>query len=80
MKRIVSACLKQTIHFKLKDGLDTENARKLVCEELAHFKAQMNHNRIKYRIEEEQPQPDGSILVRISKQYNRYSIGNYLDA
>jgi hypothetical protein len=80
MKRILSACLLETIHFKLKDGLEPEEAAKFVREELAHFKAHMNHTRTRYVVEEEQPQPDGSILVRVKKQYNRYDTGKYLES
>ncbi len=80
MKRIVSACLMQTIHFKLKDGLEREDAEKLVREEVTHFKAHLNRTRTRYILEEEQPQEDGSVVLRIKKQYNRYNVGNYLEA
>jgi hypothetical protein len=79
MKRIVSACLLETIHFKLKDGLEPGEAERLVREELAHFKTHMNRTRTRYVMEEEQPQPDGSILVRLRKAYNRYDTGKYLE-
>lgn len=33
----------------------------------------------KYKILEETDQPDGSIMVKIIKQYNSSPVGNYLD-
>ena len=50
MKRIKSACLLQTVHF-----------------------------RTAYKIEEEAVQPDGSVIVKIRKQYNNHNVGDYMD-
>ncbi len=79
MKRIKYACLEQTIHFQLKDGLEHAAAVQAVQGELAHYKAQLDRTHTKYRILEEIPQPDGSILVKIKKQYNNHNCGPYLD-
>ena len=79
MKRIVSACLLQTIHFKLKDDLEREAAERQVLAEVAYFKEHLKRTRTRYVLEEEQPQQDGSVLLRIRKQYNQYSVGNYLE-
>ncbi|PWM40106.1 MAG: hypothetical protein DBX66_01130 [Clostridiales bacterium] len=78
MKRIKAACLEQTIHFELKEGLEPSKAAELAREELAGYKAALERKRVKYKIVEETPQPDGSILLKIKKQYNFYSCGDYL--
>lgn len=79
MKRITSACLEQTIHFQLKEELGRETALAQVKDELAAYKAQLDKKRVQYRIISEEVQKDGSILLKIKKQYNTYSVGNYLD-
>lgn len=79
MKRIKYACLEQTIHFTLKDDMPREDALRLSKEELEHYKAQLAHSRVKYKIVEETGQIDGSTLLKIKKQYNGYNVGGYLD-
>ena len=79
MKRVKAACLLQTLHFQLKEDLDPALAVKAVQDEVAHYKAQLERNRAAYRIDEEAVQPDGSIVVRIRKQYNAVQVGEYLD-
>lgn len=79
MKRIKAACICQTLHFQLKDDVDHEYAVKAVQEEVAHYKSQMDRNRTKYRIVEEATQPDGSVIVKIIKQYNQSPVGDYLN-
>ena len=64
MKRIKAACLFQTIHFTLKDDVPHDAAVRGVHDELAHFKSE---------------QPDGSIIVRLKKQYNSYSCDEYMN-
>ncbi len=78
MKRVKSACICQTLHFMLKEDLPQEQAAKLVQNELAGYKAGLERNRTAYRIVEEAPQPDGSVIVKIIKQYNTSPIGDYL--
>lgn len=36
-------------------------------------------NRTKHKIVSETEQPDGSILIKIKKQYNYHNVGDYLD-
>ena len=79
MKRIKSACLLQTLHFQLKDDLGHAAAVNTVKEEVAHYKAQLERSRTKYKILEETVQPDDSILIKIKKQSNRQNCGEYLD-
>ena len=79
MKRVKAACLLQTLHFQLKEELEHELAVKAVQNEVAHYKAQLERNRTAFKIDEETVQPDGSILIRIRKQYNAVNTGEYLD-
>lgn len=64
MKRIITACLEQTIKFE--------------TEEIEAFKAQLDRKSIKYRILGTE-KCDGEIIVRIKKQYNTYDVGDYFD-
>lgn len=62
----------QTLLFSQKEdcGLNCEQQRRLNLEELARYKASMDRSRTRYQITEETEQPDGSVLVRVRKQYN----------
>ena len=78
MKRIQSACLSQTIHFQLKDGIPHEVAVQEAEHEYQQYRAGLERSRTQYRIEEERRQPDGSIIIRIKKQYLDYDVGSYI--
>lgn len=78
MKRIKFACLEQTIHFMLKEDTPEKIAIRAVEEEYAHYKAQMERNHTKYQIVEETRLEDGSIQIKIKKQYNQYDCGDYM--
>lgn len=78
MKRVKAACICQTLHFMLKDDLEQKQAVRLVKEELANYKRKLEQNRTQYKILEESPQPDGSIIVKVIKQYNATPVGDYL--
>ena len=65
MKRIQSGCLLQSIQFELKDELET-------------FKFYLDKKKIKYVIESEQVQPDGSVVIKLKRQYIKYGLGDYL--
>lgn len=78
MKRIQSACICQTLHFMLKDELPREEALKQLTQEVKHYKDTLDRNRVQYRILEETPQEDGSIIVKVIKQYNQSPVGDYL--
>ena len=78
MKRVKAACICQTLHFLLKEDVEHDYAVKLVKEEVAHYKANMDQNHTQYRIVEEIPQEDGSIIVKVIKQYNACPVGEYL--
>ena len=76
MKRIKSACLEQTILFTANDA--PAQAALAARQEVEHYKASLTRRQTAYRIEEELPQPDGSILVKLKRQYNAYPCGDYL--
>ena len=79
MKRIQSACICQTLHFILKEDLAHDIAARQVREEVAHYKRTLERNRTLYKIVDETTQPDGSIIIRIVKQYNQSPVGDYLN-
>ena len=78
MKRVKAACICQTLHFLLKEDSPREVAVKLVRQEVEQYKKGLERNRTQYRIVEESEQPDGSIIVKIIKQYNFSPVGDYL--
>lgn len=79
MKRIKAACLQQTIHFQLKDNVAPSAAVYAVRQEVEHYKAQLERSHTRYQIIEETTQPDGSIMIKIKKQYNNHDCGDYMD-
>ncbi len=79
MKRVRSACICQTLHFLLKEDFPHDYAVKQVRAEVEAYKAGLERNRTQYKIVEEQEQPDGSMLVKVIKQYNAAPVGDYLD-
>ena len=79
MKRIKAACLEQTIHFMLKEESPHEEAVHAVQAAFAHYIAQMDRNRTRYQILEKTEQPDGSLVVKLKKQYNNYDCSPYMD-
>ncbi len=79
MKRVKAACICQTLHFMLKDDLGHDYAVKLVKEEVEKYKDSLRKNRTKYKIVSEETQPDGSVMIKIIKQYNTSPVGEYLN-
>ena len=79
MKRIKAACLEQTIHFQLKDGISSELTTQQVRQEYESYKMQMDRHRTQYKIIEEAEQPDGSLIIKIKRQNNTQPVGDYLD-
>ena len=79
MKRVKAACICQTLHFMLKDDLGHDYAVKLVRQEVKKYKASLDKNRTKYKIVSEETQSDGSVMIKIIKQYNTSPVGDYLD-
>ena len=79
MKRVNAACLCQTLHFLLKEDLGRDYAAKLVRQEVQRYKDGLDRSGTKYKILEENVQPDGSVILKIKKQYNNTNVGDYLD-
>ena len=79
MKRVKAACICQTLHFMLKEDVAHDYAVRLVQDEVAPYKKNLERNHTRYKIVEETAQPDGSILVKVIKQYNTSPVGDYLD-
>lgn len=72
MKRVQAACIQQTLRFfqKPEMGYSLEQARQLNWDELARYKAGLEQTQTRYCIVDETEQEDGSIVLRIKKQYN----------
>ena len=78
MRRVKYACLEQTLHFSLRDALTPEETNRLVRVEYDQYKADLERKRIPYKIVSETVQLDGSIIVKVKKQYNAHDCGDYL--
>lgn len=78
MKRVQAACICQTLHFTLKEEMERNFTEKAVREEVESYKAGLEKSRTKYKIVEENVQNDGSIVLKIIKQYNSADIGEYM--
>lgn len=71
MKRVLSACLEQTLCFDTsKDAIPHEDYR--------HYLSNLNKKHIKYEIIDSQTADNGSLVVKIKKEYNDYSTEGYL--
>ncbi len=79
MKRVKAACICQTLHFMLKEDVGHDYAVSLVRQEVEQYKRGLERNQTRYKIVEETEQPDGSVMMKIVKQYNSSPVGNYLD-
>ena len=82
MKRIQSACIMQTLRFQQKDGtgLPREALLRMNRDEVTRYKAQLEKSRTCHRIDSEEEQPDGAIILRVRKEYNASApVGDYFD-
>ena len=79
MKRVKAACICQTLHFMTKEEEQPENAIRWVRQEVEQYKKGLERNHTKYRILEETEQPDGSMIVKVIKQFNTSPVGDYLN-
>lgn len=82
MKRIQAACIFQTLLFSQKPemGYTRDQALSINRHEVEHYKAQMEKAKTRYHITEEQEQADGSIQVKVRKQYNeKVEVKEYFD-
>lgn len=78
MKRVKAACICQTLHFMLKEDVEHSMAVQQVREDVERYKRTLERNRTRYRIVEENQQPDGSVMMKVIKQYNQCPVGDYL--
>ena len=79
MKRIKAACLFQTLHFELKDGLAKSIAVHAVQDEVAAYKSQLQRSGGSFQIVSEEQEPDGSFILKVKKQVNSHPTGEYMD-
>lgn len=79
MKRVKAACICQTLHFMLKEDFGHDYAVKKVREEVEQYKKGLDRNHTQYKILEETEQSDGSVMIKIIKQYNTSPVGDYLN-
>lgn len=79
MKRVKAACICQTLHFLLKEDAPHETAVKLVRQEVEQYQKALESKHTRYKIVEQSDEPDGSILLKIIKQYNATPVGDYLN-
>lgn len=79
MKRVKAACICQTLHFMLKEDVAHDWAVKQVEQDVEQYKKTLERNRTQYKIVEQTTQPDGSIMLKVIKQYNSSPVGNYLN-
>lgn len=72
MKRVKAACILQTLIFMQKPemGYNKECSLKINREEIERYKANLERAKTRYQIVDTVEQEDGSIVVRVKKQYN----------
>lgn len=78
MKRIKAACICQTLRFLPKDDLPRDMAAELAEEEVQAYQKGMDAAGTRYRVQKRNTQPDGSIELKVIKQYNQCPVGDYL--
>ena len=82
MKRIKAACIMQTVTFRQKEdsGLSAETLLRLNREEAQRYKDGLVKSKTRFRIDDESESPDGSVIIRIRKEYNgNTDRGEYFD-
>lgn len=72
MKRITSACLEQTIRF---DTYNDANPR----DDVKKFLELLERKRTKYQVVEQKEEADGTVILKLKKQYNAYKTDGYID-
>lgn len=66
MKRVISACLEQTLKFGGED-------------EFQIFFGRRDSRQTKYKIVEKKVQPDSTIVVKILREHSTFPVGDYLN-
>lgn len=72
MKRVRSACIMQTLVFAQREELcfTAERALELNREEYSRYKSDLEKAGNRYQVLSEKEENDGSVVVKIRKQYN----------
>ena len=72
MKRVKAACILQTLIFQQKEdcGFRRDQILSMNRQELNRYKQSLERTRTCYQIDSEEEQEDGSIVIRVRKQYN----------
>jgi len=78
MKRVEAACLCQTLRFSAKEGVPSKYVAEAIQNEIEQYKRKLESSRTAYTIVNQIEQPDGSVIVKVIKQYNACPIGDYL--
>ena len=63
----------------LKDGISNEFNKQQVVREVENYKNTLERNKTQYKIVEETTEADGSVIIKIIKQYNASPVGDYLN-
>ncbi len=82
MKRVKAACIMQTLVFAQKPDCSLSLRQQLQVnrDEAARYKQALDTNHTRYQITEETEQADGSVLMRVKKQYNdKTDVSEYFD-
>ena len=72
MKRVKAACILQTLVFSQKEdcGFTREQILNMNRQEVSRYKANLDRTHTRYQIVSQEEQADGSIVLRVRKQYN----------
>lgn len=72
MKRVKAACILQTLIFQQKEdcGLSRDSILSMNRSEINRYKQGLERTHTRHQIISEEELEDGSILVRVRKQYN----------
>lgn len=79
MKRIKEACICQTLVFLPNEANEEAKAKSQVREEVASYKRKMEEGNVVFKILEEKENPDGSVEIKLKKQYGLSPVGSYLE-
>ncbi len=79
MKRVKAACICQTVHFTTTAKVSPQEAARLVQKEYEDYKINLRRTYTKYKILQELPQEDGSLIIEIRKEQNTTPTGDYLN-
>lgn len=72
MKRVKAACILQTLVFMQKEdcGFSRDQILNLNRQEVERYKRSLEQTRTRYQLVSEEEQANGSIVLRVRKQYN----------